>query len=981
MFRARQLFSTALILLSSFSGAAFSEAAFSAEGNDGVLDKLSDNAVVNTLTDNQAVNSVRSALGMAAEKTKKLIGIADMPKRIAVLPASGQGEESERQDISNALHNTLGTSNFSLIKPHLVEHGLNRIEVKHGQSYNDLPPNLVAHELGVDGLLFVNVDKIDKVYAAAYAHYEITVTARLYDAKKQAQVWQHQDAIIEREGGLSLNPLGIIATAVTSAEVLSEATRLQIIDQLARKFSAVIPEPESQNTLSPPTIRLAISNATEGPFRAGDELKVLMEAEPALISEFTLTGRAPVEMTEQSPGNYIGRYVVQSGDELEDAVVEISAIRANDKARTFWRVSGRIQFDTQKPAALQQLKGRALEQGIQLSWQSQQDGGSAITYQIERADIADGQYQPIADTAINSFLDKEAVLEHTYVYRVTPKDAAKNRGVGTTVTTALVKPGPTPVSGTLHTQQYWSALGSPYQISDELVIGPAAELSIEAGTIIEFAPNSRLKALGQLNLLGQEHSNIAINGDRFVIELHNSNGSQPWQHVKLAAPSATLKLQQASLELQDSEFSGLDIKIHSGSQLSLTHTRLSGHSTAVLIDGGQLKLENSVINSSPVAIKVKAIRSQPVISASDSRLAYNEQHIHSSQPIRVAGISFAETDYQTLLTKLKGPVQIDWQSLDAAHNLELAWLAERWEQLRPHIHKRNWKAALSLLEGTSSENGRRMQTLFRWLANGKLPKHEPADDFLYPAYSALKQGKKLDIWVQKLQVPSNSTLMSSEAVVLQQAKGRFARSYLADHFGQRKRDPAYKKATKLPLQKASLSSTIGYRQQQGLTSNIWVIHTLNRDLLEHNLSLAGLMQRQSSDLLVAVAVEGEQPQGVKRQLFRLMDKQNIRYIDLSNVGQTARLSKARTRKADLLLTARLTSDVSTSSLTESLKVVVADLNVRLEATQDGQILNTYNRDTRVTAFKKGDGLNKAINKTFSGLQERLLLDVYSYQDH
>ena len=92
-------------------------------------------------------------------------------------------------------------------------------------------------------------------------------------------------------------------------------------------------------------------------------------------------------MTEQSPGNYIGRYVVQPGDELEDAVVEISAIRASDKARTFWRVSGRIQFDTQKPVPLQQLKGRASDQGIQLSWQSQQDGGSAISYQIERADI------------------------------------------------------------------------------------------------------------------------------------------------------------------------------------------------------------------------------------------------------------------------------------------------------------------------------------------------------------------------------------------------------------------------------------------------------------------------------------------------------------------------------------------------------------------------------------------------------------------
>ena len=76
MFRVKRLLSTALILLGSFSGAAFS-----AEDNEGVLEQLSNNAVVNTLTDNQAVNGVRNALGIAAEKTKKLIGIADMPKR------------------------------------------------------------------------------------------------------------------------------------------------------------------------------------------------------------------------------------------------------------------------------------------------------------------------------------------------------------------------------------------------------------------------------------------------------------------------------------------------------------------------------------------------------------------------------------------------------------------------------------------------------------------------------------------------------------------------------------------------------------------------------------------------------------------------------------------------------------------------------------------------------------------------------------
>ena len=256
------------------------------------------------------------------------------------------------------------------------------------------------------------------------------------------------------------------------------------------------------------------------------------------------------------------------------------------------------------------------------------------------------------------------------------------------MTTALVKPGPTPVSGTLHTQQYWSALGSPYQISGELVIGPAAELSVEPGTIIEFAPDSQLKSAGAIEparagTFQHRHQRRQF-CDRAA---QHSNSSLPWQQVKLSAQNATLHLHQASLELQDSKLTGLDIRVNNGSHLHLNNTSLSGHKTAVLIDGGQLQLHNSLINSSPLAIKVDSIRSQPVISATESRLAYNEQYIHSKQSLQVAGISFADTDYEAVIAKLQGPVQIDWQSLDAENNLELAWLAGRWEKLSPHIQK------------------------------------------------------------------------------------------------------------------------------------------------------------------------------------------------------------------------------------------------------------------------------------------------------
>lgn len=965
------------LLICLLSGLSLGAHAEGGEDSSSVLDSLRSN-VVDGITNSKAVDGVRNLLGTVASSTKKLIGIEGIPERIAVLPATGEGETSERIDISNALHNTLGTSQFTLLKPHLVEHGLNRLEVKHNSSYQELAPEVIAQELGVDGLLWVNVDQIDKVYAAAYAHYEISVSVRLFDLKQKKDLWKHHDSIIEREGGISLNPLGIIATAVTSAEVLSEATRLQLIDQLARKFSALIPEPKGQKTITPPQIRLAISNAKEGPFRAGDELKVLMEAEPALISEFSLPGKKPIAMSEQSDGNYIGRYVVQPGDKLEDAIVEIKAVRGSDKTTTMWRLSGRIQFDTEKPAALSDLKGRASEQGIQLSWQGIEDSGTEVKYSVERADVADGIYKPLAETAINSYLDQNTEVDHTYVYRVTPQDAAKNKGTGATVTTSIAKPGPTPVTGTVHSTTYWSALGSPYQLSGEVIIGPAAQVIAEPGSIIQLSDGSSLTILGQLDIEGSKDSAVAISGETFNIVVQSSN-NKPWQHLKVIATSAQLHLKHATRQVNHGDMSGLDILLDNGSSLTLRDTRLSGAQTALTLDGGQLHLQDSLINSSPVAIDVRSIQNRPAISAENSRLAYNETHIKSQSELTISNVSFAEVDYDTVLAKLEGPVIIDWQSLPEEHNLQLSWLGERWQKIEPLIKKRDWHGASSMLKEAQAADTAGLGTLFGWLASGKVPATAPNSDFLYPAYNALKAGKRLDIWVQPMQVPSNSSLMGSEAVVLQQARSRFGRSYLTESFAHKKRDAAYKKASKLPLHKAIVSSAIGYRQSKGLTTDIWIIHTLNRDQMEHNLSLAGLMHRQRSNLVVAVAVDGEGHQGLKNKLFKLMDKQNIPFIDVSMAAQSNRLATAKQKNADLLLTARLLSDVSTSTLTQNLKVVNADLNIKLESTVGGEVLNRYNRDSRVTAFKASDGLNKAINKTFNGLQERLLMDVYSYQ--
>ena len=253
-------------------------------------------------------NAFKDVLGIRKKPRDKEVRDA-FPSKIAVLPATGDGKEEERRSLTEAIHNSLGTSQFVLMKPRAVERRLKILGLQGGDADPAANPAGLAQDLGVDGLLLVDVDRISIVYLAAYAHYEIAITVRLFSLEKNDFVWRYKDSTADRKAGMSLSPLGMFAAAVTSSRVLSEAARLGTMARLATRLAAEIPEPPGSKR-PPPQILFAMSNAVDGPFRAGDELKVWMQADRDLDAWFAFPGRAPVGLNEEKPGEYAGRYVV-----------------------------------------------------------------------------------------------------------------------------------------------------------------------------------------------------------------------------------------------------------------------------------------------------------------------------------------------------------------------------------------------------------------------------------------------------------------------------------------------------------------------------------------------------------------------------------------------------------------------------------------------------------------------------------------------
>ena len=926
-------------------------------------------------------DSVKGAFGFVKKKAGGKLGVKDVPASIAVLPAVGEGDEDERRDVTDAIHNNLGTSQFALLKPHQIQRRLKILEVHTGIPYVQTEPARLAEALQVDGLLLITIDEVSRIYAGAYAHYEIGATLRLYSLKDDRIIWSHTDSSIERDGGVSLDPVGMIVNAVTSAGLLSsEATRLQVVDQLARKFSQAIPQPAG-NKSRPPYIQFAMSNALEGPFRVGDELRVVMQAEAELAAQFTFAGHNPVELNEEKPGEYAGRYVVRPGDELDESIVEIQAIRPKDKATRFWRLAGRISFDTQKPASLEELHAQPGREGLRLKWQLLQDGGSDILYRLERAHADTGRFEVLSEEMIhvNTYLDRSVEHGMAYIYKVTPVDAAGNRGRSATVAATLVRPGPTPVKGDVLASARWSSFGSPYKLSGRVALGPAAELTLEPGTVLEFAPETEFLVDGRLYVEGNESEPVMFSGDEYKIRLNISiPPDQPWRNLKQNGTGVELIVERGQLRVEQSDLNGLSIFIGNGGLLEMSQSVISNTDTAVRIDGGQLYLDDSELMHNRTAIDVERVRQQPAVDGRESRLIHNQIHIRTTPPLTIAGIAVAEEGLDAALAKLAGPVTIDWQSLSGADNLELAWMERLWQDVIPLLRKQQWGDALEILRGMKSDRSD-MTTLLQWMTKKKRPSAgSSVTDFLLPVRDALLIGTPLTIWPHKIQIPGDNRLSSSDVVVLEKSLSSFTRAYLIEHFNRKRRTDAFVKATRLPLHKAIVSSQVGHRHQQGLVSTVWIFHVINSKLLRHQLAVAGLLERQRANFVLAVAIDGTDDQILKGKLFHLLDQQNIPFVDLSDLQARQRIRKATEHKADLLLSARMMSSESTSTLAESIKVIDLDMSLKLEELKYGRTIRSYHRETRATAFKKRQGLQKAVVKSLQSLKTPLLADLLSY---
>jgi len=890
-----------------------------------------------------------------------------VPKQIAVLPAFGEGDAQTLADISIAVHNQLSAKPFQLLKPFRVEDGIARIESQHGAgAVAELPPQQLAEALDVDGVVLVRVDTFEKLYAAAYAHFKIGITVLLYDRQQQQVVWHNRDEVIEREGGVSLNPLGMIATAITSAQALTDSVRLSLIDTLARQITTSIPLPEGDQ-VERPQLESAFSNAVEGPFRSGQEIQIAVTAEAGLIASFDLLPiRHNLPLQEIEQGRYVGRYVVGPEDGEQTLLARLHLRHPRSRAELDWRVPGTLQIDTVAPPSLDQIAATPVADGVRLSWSyPQQSGGERFL--VSRGDPQQGDFQPLDEVAITEYLDRSVERDQRYFYRVQPIDSAGNRGGMATARVITVRPGPTRIESSPQEDITLYPHGSPYIIAGQLSLPRGVTMRALPGSVIQFAEGASLRLLGSLQWLGDERAPIVVEGRDWKIELqHGGKQESLLQHCRISADKrGTLIVNDSTLVVRHCQFQGMSpaLDLIGSSELRVEQSRFSNNAIAIRSRDSQLALQQVVLSGNRLAIELQGSQQ---FQGHELTLRDNQHHLTTERPISLSGRFFEADSYPQLIEKLTGPVTLTWPS-DTADNLQQQWLLDQLQQWQPLATRGDWRALATAVQRAREAAGgvialQDIAIMAALFAGEPLPS-SPLSARLRPLYERYRQApKRYQPWLQQLQLPYRKAYSDSEFLLQQEV---LRQAYPAYQQQQGKAKIVDERQAERFRDAISESATL-YSGRSGFQLQGWMLHLLDRDLLK---SLTTDQQSAANSYRVGII------------------NPHVRHLDLSAelvndgmqpvpLGEGA-IDKALLQRAEklqlnalLLLSAEFSS--TPSRLSDNLHITAVTLKLQLLNPLDGVVLDSVSSYFTQPAFSSRGDREKLLQGAFSKVQPDLI---------
>lgn len=427
-----------------------------------------------------------------------------IPRTVAVLPFVNLSEKKEAVDVMRrGFYNHFSSLPFQDMELHKIDDLLARAGLSDPDVICKKTPQELGKILGVDAVVIGSISNFDKFFAVLYSQVAVGAEVKMYDTKTGNFLWGGKHTVRKHEGGISTNPVGIIAAVVVTALNVRDIQLLRANDDLFRDMVKTIPTPSLAQATRPPAISLLTQDTKGAPKKAGAEIRVVIQGASNMRASFDIGDyRKRIDMQEVEPGGYYGVYKVLPGDNIDRAV--ITGYLKDDAGNVAQWVDaiGSVTLDTAAPDKPLGLAGIGRNKRVGLRW-DKSAASDLAAYHVYRSDLPLSGYVRIGKTEHNDYQDTDIHLINTkmYYYRVAAADFAGNESAMAQIPAMPVAPGPTPVSGVIEADTVWYSGASPYVLTADVTVKDKALLIIEPGTEIKskgggLIIEGRLKAEG-----------------------------------------------------------------------------------------------------------------------------------------------------------------------------------------------------------------------------------------------------------------------------------------------------------------------------------------------------------------------------------------------------------------------------------------------------------------------------------------------------
>lgn len=566
----------------------------------------------------------------------------NVPKTVAVMPFTGEGTDDDKKELRITFNNHISSKKFENIKLDEIDEKIAILEKESGKKWSDFDPVTLSKKLGVDGLFYVEVIAIEKVYAGVYGSLTIKVKGKLVSGEKGETIWEKEDSVAERSGGVPLSPWGAISTAVSSAMVLRESVKIALMDKLFREMAKGIPEPKVGVVRKPPVIFSVITNAQDSPFKLGGEILIAMKGQPGCVGNAEIADVSKdIQLSEIEPGNYVGKYIVKDGDNVKGKLIKVSLFDPKSKLESIYTVPHPVELDSIPPAEIKNIKITGLKDKVQLTWERVDD---AKDYFIQRSET--GEFVDLFITQVPEGYDETAMIGKTYYYRIYARDKAGNPSKPVDVKFYYVKKGPTVLPKNISENFVMYADGSPYIVSENTVIAKGVELTAEPGVVIEIGSGYILNINGKVRLNGDINYPITVKGDKYKINISDGGSDAFMARYVVFENGESLNISNSSAVFENSKVNNFasGIIIERNGLLHSNNLSLISNGYGVSLNNGTLSGSVEFKNN-----KIAISFNEGDLTKANIKLGENDFYIKANNRLNLKSVEL----YQSLTKNLE----------------------------------------------------------------------------------------------------------------------------------------------------------------------------------------------------------------------------------------------------------------------------------------------------------------------------------------